>query len=483
MCYGKGETRNYYQRVRMKYPCRLILSVLSLISGIEVLPLSAEYITVGNLRYEILQGEENRVMVSRSEEGGAYTGDVIVPSSIVSSDNREYSVVGIADGAFRESLVSSVVFEGPVEFAGEYCFYGCPSIERIEISGGLQSIGDRAMAGCQSLTSVVLEGTYETVPDQLFHGDSSLESVKLSERFIEIGEGSFYGCSSLKSFTLPETLVLIGRSAFEGCYNLQSLEFTGIDIEIGDFAFRSCSLLKRLEGLKNVRVIGDGGFTGCSSIESLNLVEGPEEIGESCFMGCSSLKHLEFGDRLTDIPRLAFSHCDGIETIIFGNSVKSIGDMAFKSCLSLSDIEIGYGMRSIGSESFYDCPGLKAIYVDSTIPPFAPRKAFETAVYRSSSLYVPIDLKPLYSQSPGWEHFLNISETSEFLSHSLVENPTAGRHWTITDALLTVGNIGRLQICLPDGTVIFSGIVAPGRQILLPRNSCLLINGECVMIR
>ena len=55
----------------------------------------------------------------------AYTGEVIIPQSII-SDGIEYSVVGIDDGAFSSCTnLTSVNIPESVTSIGRYAFYGC----------------------------------------------------------------------------------------------------------------------------------------------------------------------------------------------------------------------------------------------------------------------------------------------------------------------------------------------------------------------
>ena len=63
---------------------------------------------------------------------------------------------------------------------GDYCFYGCESLEEITIPNSITSLGD----GC-------------------FYGCKSLEKIIIPNSVIIIGHGCFYWCESLEEIIIP----------------------------------------------------------------------------------------------------------------------------------------------------------------------------------------------------------------------------------------------------------------------------------------
>ena len=72
-------------------------------------------------------------------------------------------------------------------------FYGCSSLQKINIPNSVQSIGFQAFAYCSSLTEII-------IPD----------SVK------SIDTNAFFYCSSLKSITFPNSIVYYGTNIISG---------------------------------------------------------------------------------------------------------------------------------------------------------------------------------------------------------------------------------------------------------------------------
>ena len=91
-----------------------------------------------------------------SESGDKYKGDVIIPKS-VNHDGKDYLVVGIGDNAFKDCTeLTSVTFEGIIEW-----------------------IGNNAFENCTGLTEF-------TIPP--FYSDTMYEGI------IYLGYGAFWGC-------------------------------------------------------------------------------------------------------------------------------------------------------------------------------------------------------------------------------------------------------------------------------------------------
>ena len=76
--------------------------------------------------------------------------DVVIPDRI---DNKK--VTSIADSAFREKSIPSVVFGQYVESIGNYAFYSCQSLNKLDFSkSSVKTIGNFAFILCKSLESI-----------------------------------------------------------------------------------------------------------------------------------------------------------------------------------------------------------------------------------------------------------------------------------------------------------------------------------------
>ena len=201
----------------------------------------------------------------------AYTGEVIIPQSII-SDGIEYSVVGIDDGAFSSCTnLTSVNIPESVTSIGRYAFEDCSGLTSVTIPEGVTSIGSYAFSGCSGLTSVTIPEGVTSIGAYAFRGCSGLTSVTIPESVTSIGEAAFRGCSGLTSVTIPESVTSIGGSAFSGCYMNSIILNEGL-LDIGTYAFSGNNIVS---------------ITIPSSVQTLSGTYG-------CFDRCSQLQSVIF---------------------------------------------------------------------------------------------------------------------------------------------------------------------------------------------
>ncbi len=90
--------------------------------------------------------------------------DVVIPDRI---DNKK--VTSIADSAFREKSITSVVFGQYVESIGNYAFYSCRSLSKLDFSkSSVKTIGDYAFTVCKSLESIEFPRVWKVSDTLLF---------------------------------------------------------------------------------------------------------------------------------------------------------------------------------------------------------------------------------------------------------------------------------------------------------------------------
>jgi hypothetical protein len=106
----------------------------------------------------------NEVSVIANEEIEAYyTGDVIIPDSIIYED-YSYAVTGIEDNAFDGCFeLTSITIPNSVEAIGEQAFQGCTGLKSVTIGSGVKTIGAKAFNYCNALETVKCLGTVPPV--------------------------------------------------------------------------------------------------------------------------------------------------------------------------------------------------------------------------------------------------------------------------------------------------------------------------------
>ena len=260
--------------------------------------------------------------------------DVVIPDRI---DNKK--VTSIADSAFREKSITSVVFGQYVESIGNYAFYSCQSLNKLDFSkSSVKTIGSYAFTVCKSLESIEFPDSLESIGYGAFSAytncyrgsyvASSLKSVKFGSGLKSIADYAFYENRALN--TVKFTGVALTSIGYQSFYNtaITELDLSGANASIGKFAFDNCNSLKTVK-LSGVKTIGSGAF-----------------------YSCDRLANLELSDTLTAIEESTFCYCTSLINIVIPDSVTTIGDNSFKDCTELETVTIGKGCTSITVSAF-----------------------------------------------------------------------------------------------------------------------------------
>lgn len=91
------------------------------------------------------------VSVAKLKAPEIYTGDIVVPESIVNSDNVTLPVVGVNSSAFSDcETVTSVILPESVTSIGDYAFDSCTGLKKLEMPG-VATIGHWSFRNCYVL--------------------------------------------------------------------------------------------------------------------------------------------------------------------------------------------------------------------------------------------------------------------------------------------------------------------------------------------
>lgn len=263
----------------------------------------------------------------------------------LNSDQKSYTVTGLAQEIGEFEMPSSGVLEIPSSYQGK----------------PVTRIISKAFAGRTDIIgSVVLPDSVTTINSEIFRGCSALETVEISNtsQITSIGSYAFTGCSALTSITIPDGVTTIGEHAFYGCSAIMGIKIPDGVTSIGRNAFEGCSSLESITIPEGVTTIERGTFQGCSALVEVNLpstlisIEGDYEYG-GAFEDCSSLANINIPDGVTEIEYTAFYGCSALTEIIIPDSVTSIGNYAFEGCSSLTDIYCEADLQPEGWDRYW----------------------------------------------------------------------------------------------------------------------------------
>ena len=134
---------------------------------------------------------------------------------------------------------------------------GCASAATGEVilPNSVITIDNRAFYNCNRITSIVIPNSVTGIGEAAFTFCSSLESVEIPNSVISIGRWSFQDCTNLTTLTISNSVTSIGNAAFANCTSLTSITNNAITPQtIEDFVFynvakSSCALYVPAESL------------------------------------------------------------------------------------------------------------------------------------------------------------------------------------------------------------------------------------------
>lgn len=162
-------------------------------------------------------------------------------------------------------------------------------------------IGEKAFENCQQLKSFefpdyededYLEGTLiSEIEGNAFYGCSSLEEIEIPYSVTVIGWGAFARCSALKKATFRDGYIYIAPYAFSDCESLA--EVTRVS-DVNEGVFDGCDSLKYLPITDDIDEICESAFAHCQGLEHIVIPKSVERIEMLAFRSCYNLKTVKF---------------------------------------------------------------------------------------------------------------------------------------------------------------------------------------------
>lgn len=210
----------------------------------------------------VLPEKPIRIRATTVEEPAVVDGkNVIIKKKIEVEDDKEYTLVGIEDGAF---------------------------------------------SGNTEITSVVIPDTVATIGVAAFQGCTALESVTLPASLEEICDFTFNGCNALTELNIPQGVTAIGLFAF-GDYFAKIPWFEGLRdtaVVIGD------GILIKYNGAEEHIILGDDiksiayyAFTNCGAA-TVTLSDVQETVDAQAFYRYTGVVRVPEGSSLANELRL-----------------------------------------------------------------------------------------------------------------------------------------------------------------------------------
>lgn len=198
----------------------------------------------------------------------------------VSEDNAIYSS---SDGIVYDKSQTRLVIVPP-GISGEHT-----------IPNTVTELGDFAFYSCYKLTKINLPGKLKTLPKGVFAGCSGLKTIQLPDGLETIEDRAFIGCTSLESITIPEGLTNFGSYVFTQCISLQRIE---VDYLNSGFNSKNGVLFNAYGDTLYAYPTGKAG--------DYEIPRGTVTIKQGAFFSAMDLGTVTVPDSVTDIEPIAF---------------------------------------------------------------------------------------------------------------------------------------------------------------------------------
>lgn len=191
------------------------------------------------------------------------------------------------------------------------------------------------------VTTVVVPDSVTEIGEACFSGDNYLVSLTLPDGLAELPPIALESCYSLMDFELPKGLKTIGAGALQAIFYLTHLTIpAGVtDIEQMNFLM--------MHGLEEVSV-AEGSTSFTYDAENGLLMTADKARLLHCFFYIAPQKEIILPEGLKTIDPFAFHYDVTVEKIVLPEGTETIGLLAFGICPKLTEIVIPASVTAIG---------------------------------------------------------------------------------------------------------------------------------------
>ena len=232
--------------------------------------------------------------------------------------------------AFNTNIKEVIIPEGVEEISYDV-FWGCSSLEKLEIPDSVTSIRSDALDGTAYYNNadnwengILYCGNHLIKAKETVSGNYSIRPGTKT-----VAWRAFKGCDNLTGIEIPDGVVYIGFRAFDGCKSLKSVTVPG-----------------------SVKIIDESAFQNCTELEAVTIGSGVESIEYCAFYKCESLKTVNLGKGLKKLGYESFGYCENLESIVIPDGVETIGHFAFSGCTKLASVTLPDSVEIIRSDVF-----------------------------------------------------------------------------------------------------------------------------------
>lgn len=328
--------------------------------------------------------------------------------------NDLFTVVGLKNGAFWNTTISTISLPITVTEIPPHTFRFCYGLKHVELNNCITSIGESAFRDCRYL-----------------------EHIELSDELLYIGEAAFADCWNLESISIPSKVQEIANDAFSWCTSLTSvtIEDGEVDLHCGYSWIRSMSHDDNYD-MEARGIFGDcpidtlyigrniyGGEWGNNYYPPfLGLDDYGTPGGDGYYLQEGKfLNKVTFGDNVTVISKQLLYKCYMYDYIVLPPGLTTIESEA------LSFSPSTYGMQrelvlpetvtTIECDAFKNWLGLSVVYANPIVPPYPMSPSqFDTSIFKDIAVVVPSGSGNDYRTHEFWKDLSIIDPSDDLLT-------------------------------------------------------------------
>ena len=252
------------------------------------------------------------------------SGDIVIPETF---DGKQ--VLSLGEYAFYQCEgLTKVDIPNSVTNIGYVAFRDCALLRNVNIPNGVVAIGREGFARCYRLMDVRIPSSVRTIKDSAFIQCMGLTNLDFSTGIDRIEGQAFQGCERLERLVLPDGLTTIGQSAFSRCYGLKHIEIPASVVYFNESAFYNCT------NVTDAVVPGWQCGIAFSTVTNLVISDGTSKIRAEAFSGCNRLSRVIIPGSVTNIGDRAFSLCNRLTDIMFDGDAPEMGQGVFNGVTS-----------------------------------------------------------------------------------------------------------------------------------------------------
>ena len=124
-----------------------MLVVMMLMTASSAMAQEAKFEVIDGFRY--LLDTEAKTAALMPKTDSKYSGDIVVPEKVKSSDGLEYVVTSLSEKCFDSCKnLTSITIPSSVTSLDDWCFYYCSGLTSITIPSSVTSLGDYCFYDC-----------------------------------------------------------------------------------------------------------------------------------------------------------------------------------------------------------------------------------------------------------------------------------------------------------------------------------------------